>query len=138
MFHHVSIGVSDLARSAAFYDAVLATLGYRRRTTRERTMSWHDPVTDTPHFWINLRDRLTVAPDDGRHVAFRATSNEAVDAFHAAAIAAGARDDGAPGFRPEYRDTYYGAFVLDPDGHKIEAVHLPVAPTTSPQHTLNR
>lgn len=126
MFHHVSIGVSDLARSAAFYDAVLGTLGYVRRNERARTISWHDPKTDTPHFWINLRDDLTVVADDGRHVAFRAADNATVDRFYDAALAAGARDDGAPGFRPEYRDTYYGAFVLDPDGHKIEAVHLPV------------
>ncbi len=63
--------------------------------------------------------------DDGRHVAFRAESRDEVDAFYSAAMAAGAIDDGAPGLRPEYRDTYYGAFVRDPDGHKIEAVHLP-------------
>ena len=77
-------------------------------------------------FWINQRDGLSTTPDNGNHIAFRAVSNEQVDAFYAAAIAADARDDGAPGFRPEYRDTYYGAFVLDPDGHKIEAVHMPV------------
>lgn len=124
MFHHVSIGVSDLARSAAFYDAVLATLGHARFMEKERTISWW-PASGGPAFWINLRDGLSVPAGDGRHIAFRAATNEQVDAFHAAALAAGGRDDGAPGFRPEYRDTYYGAFVLDPDGHRIEAVCLP-------------
>ena len=126
MFHHVSIGVSDLARSAAFYDAVLGTLGHSRYLEKPGTTSWM-PRGGGPAFWINQRDGLSVSPDNGSHIAFRADSNEQVDAFYAAAIEAGARDDGPPGFRPEYRDTYYGAFVLDPDGHKIEAVHLPLS-----------
>ena len=124
MFHHVSIGVSDLPRSTAFYDAVLGALGHVRHMEKAGTVSWR-PVEGGTAFWINQRDGLTTAPDNGNHIAFRATSNEQVDAFHAAALTAGARDDGAPGFRPEYRDTYYGAFALDPDGHKIEAVHMP-------------
>lgn len=123
MFHHVSIGVSDLERSARFYDAVLGALGHERFLEKPGTVSWWVPGGQA--FWINLRDDLTVVPDDGRHVAFQAQSQEQVDAFYAAAIAAGATDDGAPGIRPEYRDTYYGAFVLDPDGHKLEAVHAP-------------
>ena len=127
MFHHVSIGVSDLERSAAFYDAVLGALGFARRIEKERTISWCDPKTGTPHFWINLRDELTVVPEDGRHIAFRAEDNFAVDRFYETAIISGGVGAGAPGFRPQYRDTYYGAFVLDPDGHKIEAVHLPAA-----------
>ncbi len=126
MLHHVSIGVSDLARSAAFYDAVLGALGYRRFMEKAGTVSWR-PDGGGSAFWINQRDGLSTPPDNGNHIAFRAPSNEQVDGFYAAAIEVGARDDGAPGFRPEYRDTYYGAFVLDPDGHKIEAVHMPAS-----------
>ncbi len=124
MLHHVSIGVDDLARSAAFYDAVLGVLGYGRFMDKPGTVSWW-PTGGGAAFWINQRDGLSTTPDNGSHLAFRAANNEGVDAFYAAAIAAGAIDDGPPGFRPEYRDTYYGAFVLDPDGHKIEAVHMP-------------
>jgi catechol 2,3-dioxygenase-like lactoylglutathione lyase family enzyme len=126
VLHHVSIGVSDLARSAAFYDAVLGALGYSRYLEKAGTTSWR-PADGGPAFWINQRDGLSVSPDNGSHIAFRAPRNEQVDAFYAAALEAGARDDGPPGFRPEYRDTYYGAFVLDPDGHKIEAVRMPDA-----------
>lgn len=124
MFHHVSIGVADLERSAKFYDAVMAALGHTRFMEKPGTVSWW-PKGGGQAFWINQRDDLTVVPDDGRHIAFQAESQAQVDAFHAAAVAAGAADDGAPGIRPEYRDTYYGAFVLDPDGHKLEAVHAP-------------
>ena len=125
MLHHVSIGVSDLASSVAFYDAVLGALDYGRYMDKPGTTSWR-PTDGGPAFWINERNDLSVSSDNGSHIAFWANSNEQVDAFHAAAIEAGASDDGPPGFRPEYRDTYYGAFVLDPDGHKIEAVHMPV------------
>lgn len=126
MFHHVSIGVADLERSAAFYDAVLGALGHERFMEKPGTMSWR-PAGGGAAFWINLREDLTVVSDDGRHVAFAAQSAMQVDAFYEAAIISGAVGDGAPGLRPEYRDTYYGAFVLDPDGHKIEAVYLPPA-----------
>lgn len=124
MFHHVSIGVSDLERSAAFYDAVLGALGHERFMEKPGTTSWR-PAGGGPAFWINQRDDLTVVADDGRHVAFAARSAMQVDAFYETAIVSGAVGDGAPGLRPQYRDTYYGAFVLDPDGHKIEAVYLP-------------
>ena len=124
VFHHVSVGVSDLARSAEFYDAVLDALGHERFLEKPGTLSWW-PKGGGPAFWINLRDDLAVVADDGRHIAFQAESRARVDAFYEAAIAAGATDDGPPGIRPEYRDTYYGAFVLDPDGHNLEAVHAP-------------
>ena len=124
MYHHVSIGVADLERSAKFYDAVMDALGHERFLAKPGTLSWW-PKGGGQALWVNQRDDLTVVPDDGRHIAFQAESRAQVDAFHAAAVAAGAVDDGAPGVRPEYRDTYYGAFVLDPDGHKLEAVHAP-------------
>ena len=124
MFHHVSIGVADLGRSTRFYDAVMAALGHARFMEKLGTVSWW-PTGSGQALWINQRDDLSVVPDDGRYIAFQAESRAQVDAFHAAAVAAGAADDGAPGIRPEYRDTYYGAFVLDPDGHKLEAVHAP-------------
>lgn len=125
MLHHISIGVSDLARSKAFYDAVLGTLGCGLYMEKPGTAAWR--ADGGPVFWINQRDNLSAVPDNGSHIAFRADSNTAVDAFHTAALVAGAVNDGAPGLRPEYRDTYYGAFVHDPDGHKIEAVHMPVS-----------
>ena len=124
MFHHVSIGVADLDRSAHFYDAVLGALGHERFLEKPGTISWW-PKGGGPAFWINLRDYLSVPSEDGRHIAFAAQSRFEVDAFYEAAIISGAVGDGAPGIRPQYRDTYYGAFVLDPDGHKLEAVHAP-------------
>jgi catechol 2,3-dioxygenase-like lactoylglutathione lyase family enzyme len=126
MFHHVSIGVSGLARSAAFYDAVLGALGHERHMEKPGTVSWH-PKNGGGVFWINERDGLAVPADDGCHIAFAAKSPMQVDAFYETAIVSGAVGDGRPGFRPHYRDTYYGAFVLDPDGHKLEAMHMPSA-----------
>ena len=126
MFHHVSIGVADLGRSSAFYDAVLGALGHERYMEKSGTISWRSAEGGAV-FWINLRDELTVVPDDGRHIALAAQSPMQVDMFYQAAMMSGAVGDGAPGLRPEYRDTYYGAFVLDPDGHKVEAVYLPPA-----------
>jgi len=126
MFHHVSIGVADLGRSSAFYDAVLGALGHERYMEKSGTISWRSAEGGAV-FWINLRDELTVVPDDGRQIAFAAQSPMQVDMYYQAAMMSGAVGDGAPGLRPEYRDTYYGAFVLDPDGHKVEAVYLPPA-----------
>jgi catechol 2,3-dioxygenase-like lactoylglutathione lyase family enzyme len=114
---HVSVGVSDLPRSIEFYTRALAPLGF------EPMGSWRDDmsfgVTGADDFVVSLN--YAVGP--GVHVCFAAESQEQVDAFHAAALAAGGRDNGAPGPRPEYSAGYYGAFVLDPDGHNIEAVH---------------
>jgi catechol 2,3-dioxygenase-like lactoylglutathione lyase family enzyme len=123
MFNHVSIGVSDLDRSAAFYDRALGALDCSRYMEKPGTVAWV-MAGNRMTFWINQRDGLSVAPDNGSHIAFRAADAAQVDAFHAAATSAGGRDDGAPDYRPEYRDNYYGAFVLDPDGHKLEAVCL--------------
>ena len=120
MLDHVNFGVRDIERSAAFYDRALAPLGIARLLTysadgRTRIGYGH---AGKPYFWINGRGRL----DGYLHVAFGCADRGTVDAFHTAALAAGGRDNGAPGPRPEYHPNYYGAFVLDPDGHNVEAV----------------
>ena len=119
MIDHVSIGVRDLAQAAAFYDAVLAALGLAKLRTKPTTVGYGKAY---PEFWINLRQDRSIAADTGLHICLRAPSTQAVDAFHAAALRAGGASDGAPGLRPEYNDRYYAAFVVDPDGNKIEAV----------------
>ena len=127
MLDHITIHVSDFARSRAFYQSALAALGYVPRKTFETDMGFGagDPAdADNPggEFWIHEGTPCTPRV----HVAFRARSRDEVDAFHRAALAAGGRDNGPPGLRPHYHPNYYGAFVLDPDGHNIEAVcHLP-------------
>ncbi len=115
MIDHIILQVSDLDRSGAFYRGALAPLGYEVATDYEGFLGFgRDNLVD---FW--LAKGAATAPV---HVAFRAESRSAVDAFHAAALAAGGRDHGAPGLRTHYHPDYYGAFVLDPDGHNIEAV----------------
>jgi len=121
MIDHVSIAVSNLERAARFYEPLLATLGMTK--LRE----WPDAAVGYgktyPEFWINKRTSMDlVAEDSGVHIALRASSTEAVDAFHAAALAAGGASDGPPGMRPHYNDRYYAAFVRDFDGNRIEAV----------------
>ena len=123
MLDHVSVGVSDLERAARFYEASLATLGLTRLVTRPATIGFGKAY---PEFWINLRVGMPpVAPGSGVHICLRARSTDAVDAFHAAALSAGGRSDGAPGVRPHDRVKYYAAFVIDPDGNRIEAVTFP-------------
>jgi len=123
MIDHVSVGVSDLERSARFYEAALTPLGLSRLVTRPATVGFGNSY---PEFWINLRGGMAqVAPDSGVHVCLRAKSTGEVDAFHAAALKAGGRSDGAPGLRPHDRVRYYAAFVIDPDGNRIEAVTFP-------------
>ncbi|WP_339848732.1 VOC family protein [uncultured Nisaea sp.] len=123
MIDHVSIAVSDLTRSAAFYDAVLARLGFTRLAEREHTIGFGKKY---PEFWLNLRPGMeAVLEGTGIHICLRAGSREAVDAFHAAALTQGGRDDGAPGERQAQMTVYYGAFIRDPDGNKIEAVTFP-------------
>lgn len=120
MIDHVSIAVRDLAASARFYEAVLAPLGFEKLRVRPTTVGFGNRY---PEFWLNVRPAMPSIPDDsGTHVCLRAGSKEAVDAFHAAALAAGGVDDGAPGPRPEYSEGYYAAFVRDRDGNRIEAV----------------
>ncbi|HTS22560.1 MAG TPA: VOC family protein [Casimicrobiaceae bacterium] len=120
MIDHTGVGVSDVARSKAFYLAALAPLGYAAIVDQEGYAGFGVPPK--PDFWIGEG-----APNrPPLHVAFRAERRAQVDAFYKAALAAGGRDNGAPGLRPHYHANYYGAFVLDPDGHNIEAVcHAP-------------
>jgi catechol 2,3-dioxygenase-like lactoylglutathione lyase family enzyme len=116
---HVTVGVSDLERSRAFYARALLPLGFSEIAVSPAGLPEVEfGLEEAPNFAISTA-YPTGAPV---HVAFAADRREQVDAFHAAALAAGGRDNGAPGLRPEYSEGYYGAFVLDPDGHNIEAV----------------
>jgi catechol 2,3-dioxygenase-like lactoylglutathione lyase family enzyme len=123
MIDHVSIPVSDLARAAEFWESVLAPLGLKRVVERERTVGFGKTY---PEFWLNLRASLPPAPlDTGAHICLRAPDRAAVDAFHAAALTLGGRSDGTPGPRRAEVTTYYGAFIRDFDGNKVEAVTFP-------------
>ena len=123
MIDHVSVGVADLDRAARFYEAALAALGLTRLVMRPATIGFGKSY---PEFWINLRAGMAkVAPESGVHICLRAKSTGEIDAFHAAALNAGGRSDGAPGLRPHDRVRYYAAFVIDPDGNRIEAVTFP-------------
>jgi catechol 2,3-dioxygenase-like lactoylglutathione lyase family enzyme len=120
MIDHTGVAVSNFNRSKAFYAAALAPLDYTILIEFEQFAGFG--VAPKPDFWIGVASP-NVPPV---HVAFRADSRAQVDAFYRAAIAAGGRDNGAPGLREHYHPNYYGAFVLDPDGHNIEAVcHTP-------------
>lgn len=127
MIDHTGVVVSDFARSKAFYSGVLASLGYEMLMELSAALTGHSDVAGfgeppKPDFWISQG-----APNKPPvHIAFRAGSRAQVDAFYQAALAAGGRDNGAPGLRLHYHANYYGAFILDPDGHNIEAVcHTP-------------
>jgi len=120
---HVGITVSDLARSLDFYSAALAPLGVSEQMRVPASLTGHGDVVGygaagKPEFWLSAGERTKPHV----HVALVAENRAAVDAFYAAALAAGGTDNGGPGVRPHYHPNYYGAFVLDPDGHNIEAV----------------
>ena len=120
MIDHVSVAVRDLDKAARFYQAMLGTIGYATLEKRPHTIGFGKTY---PEFWINLRaDMVPVADDCGAHAGLRVRSTELVDAFHAAALAAGGTSDGAPGLRPQHGEGYYAAFIRDPDGNRIEAV----------------
>lgn len=121
MFDHISIGVANLERARRFYDGALAALGYTRLVTRPDMLGYGKPG-DAVGLWMNQAAR-PVPPDleSGLHLCFAAPSQEAVAAFHAAGIAEGGRDHGGPGLRPNYSPSYYAAFVIDPDGYRLEA-----------------
>ena len=127
MLHHVSFGVADLERSAKFYDATLQALGYVRVWSDVRP-DHHDQAIGYgrtgggDRFAIKLAPSMKSACGQGFHLAFAAPSRQAVDDFHREALAAGGLDNGGPGLRPRYGPNYYAAFVLDPDGYRLEAV----------------
>lgn len=127
MLHHISLGVSDIERAAAFYDAALAPLGYVR--------VWDDLRPGEPDQAVGYGrpgggDKLALKfppkgrrpPGPGFHLAFAAPDRQSIARFHAAALAHGGRDNGGPGPRADYGPHYYAAFVIDPDGHHLEAV----------------
>jgi len=119
MLDHVSIGVGDIERSRRFYDTVLATLGYKRMMDVEATSGYG---RDTAVYWIALADRpVPPDPESGLHFCFTAPTRAGVDAFYAAALKAGGVDNGKPGLRKDYGENYYAAFVIDPDGYRLEA-----------------
>ncbi len=123
MIDHVSVPVSDLVASTAFYLRVLSPLGYAKLIERPGTVGLGKTY---PEFWLNHRAGMAAAPSNpGTHVALRAASEDAVRAFHAAALEMGGTSDGDPGPRQAAMTTYFGAFILDPDGNKIEAVAFP-------------
>lgn len=119
---HLSFGVDDLSRATKFYDAVMAPLEFVRVWQNTRGVGYGS-LGGQDKLALFARPGEARAPGAGFHLAFDAPSQSAVDTFHAAALAAGGTDAGAPGLRPHYSATYYAAFVIDPDGYKLEAVH---------------
>ena len=127
MIDHVSIAVRDLAKSADFYGAALAPLGYSRLVDLPTRVAFG---TTYPEVWLNARPRMpSIDADTGAHVCLRARATEAVDAFHRHALEAGGVDDGKPGPRQATQVTYYAAFVRDPDGNRLEVMTVPQPPT---------
>ena len=125
MIDHLAIDVSDLERSGRFYDKALEPLGYKKLMEAPQEfeghlcLGWGDP--SKTELYINEGSRN----EPRLHIAFRAENRKKVDEFYKAALASGGKDNGKPGLRPKYHESYYGAFVLDPDGHNIEAVCSP-------------
>ncbi len=128
MFSHVTVGTSDLKRAAAFYDAVLIPLGFRRRSVTPdggpASACWVGPSHTLPRFYVyEPFDGKPASAGNGSMVAFLAPSPAAVDAAYEASLAAQGRDEGAAGPRPHYGEGYYGAYLRDPDGNKVHVVH---------------
>jgi catechol 2,3-dioxygenase-like lactoylglutathione lyase family enzyme len=119
MINHVSIGVRDIARTKKFYDAALKPLGYTCLSEGKTSLGYGGKAVA---FWISLSDKPVPADEkSGLHFCFDAPTRKGVDAFHAAAVKAGGKDNGKPGLREDYDPTYYAAFVVDPDGYRVEA-----------------
>jgi catechol 2,3-dioxygenase-like lactoylglutathione lyase family enzyme len=119
MLAHISVGVRDVTASRVFYDAVLAPLGYLCLYPGDDSAGYG---AGDPAFWLLQTTQPVLAdPKSGLHICFDAPSRAAVDAFHAAALAGGGKDNGKPGLRPDYDAHYYAAFVIDPDGYRLEA-----------------
>ena len=123
MFSHVTLGTHSLERAIAFYDATLAPLGIERVSKKyPNWAAWQRPGEES-RFWVGLPyNQLPASWGNGCMVAFTAQSRAAIDAAYAAAIAAGARDEGPPGLRSSYGPDYYGAYIRDPDGNKVHFV----------------
>jgi len=120
MIDHVSIPVSNLLTSAAFYESLLSEIGYRKLASKEGTIGFGKKY---PDFWLNERIALdTTGLNDGCHVCLRASSAEEVMAFYKKALALGAQSYGAPGLRPHYSDNYFAAFIIDTDRNRVEVV----------------
>jgi len=119
MIDHLSIGVRDVRRAKRFYDAALAPLGYTCLSAGESSLGYGKAAAA---LWVNAAQRPVPADDQsGLHVCFSAPTRRSVDGFHAAALAAGGKDNGKPGLRADYGASYYAAFVVDPDGYRLEA-----------------
>ena len=119
MINHVSIGVRDIVKTKRFYDAALKPLGYQCLSDGETSLGYG---RDAVAFWIGVTERPIPADEkSGLHFCFDAPTRKSVDAFHAAALGAGGRDNGKPGLRTDYGPNYYAAFAIDPDGYRIEA-----------------
>lgn len=119
MINHLSIGVRDIKRTKAFYDAVLAPLGYSCLSSGDTSLGYGDKAVV---LWISATSSPVPAdPASGLHICFDAPTRASVDAFHKAALKAKGQDNGKPGLRPDYDANYYAAFVVDPDGYRIEA-----------------
>jgi catechol 2,3-dioxygenase-like lactoylglutathione lyase family enzyme len=119
MLNHISIGVKDIARTRTFYDAALKPLGYACKSEGEASLGYGDKGVA---LWISKTSSPVPADEQsGLHVCFDAPSRKAVDAFHKAALAAGGKDNGKPGLRADYGPNYYAAFIVDPDGYRLEA-----------------
>jgi catechol 2,3-dioxygenase-like lactoylglutathione lyase family enzyme len=119
MINHVSIGTKDIAAAKRFYDATLTPLGYKCLAQGDEFLGYGG---ESPAMWV-LKVAHPVPPDaaSGLHICFDAASRRAVDSFHAAALESGGSDNGKPGLRKDYGENYYAAFVVDPDGYRLEA-----------------
>jgi catechol 2,3-dioxygenase-like lactoylglutathione lyase family enzyme len=128
MIDHISLSVSDLAKSTVFYKAVLSSIGFETLAERAGTVGFGKTY---PEFWLNHRPKPATQPaqeptkveaDSGMHIALRTKGRKSVERFYHTALQAGATSDGAPGFRSQYSESYYAAFIRDPEGNRIEIV----------------
>lgn len=123
MIDHISLAVSDLDRAVSLYESMLAPLGLTKLVVRPASVGFGKSY---PELWLNLRAGMTkLSPESGAHIGLRARTTAEIDAFHAAAVAAGATSESKPSLRPHDRVRYYAAFVADHDGNRIEAVTFP-------------
>jgi catechol 2,3-dioxygenase-like lactoylglutathione lyase family enzyme len=122
MFSHVTVGTNDFDRSVAFYDHVMATLGQKQLFSVDGAAAYGEDMKSPKTFVVYPFDKGKATPGNGMHIAYLAPSRTAVDAFHAAALEMGGSSEGEPGLRAHYHPNYYGAYVRDPDGNKLQAV----------------